>query len=160
MILTVINKQVSYCKHNYYWGCQCRSRQIGSSAFRKYHSDKAPMTVWNCGQDSIPKHCSCVMHCKHRTEGHHLSAMLREKKLEYSSLKMYSNNMWWIPKTLTTFTNLWYRCTCNAPRKPPESHLEGSINYVKKTFPIDNIWQHTVTRNLLLLCEVDTRLGL
>lgn len=97
MILTVVNKQVSYCKRNQYWSCQCKSRQTGLSAFRKYHSDKEPITVRRCGQDSIPRHCSYVILRKHTMGGHHLLEMLGEKKLEYSSLKMYSNYVWCIP---------------------------------------------------------------
>ena len=45
-------------------------------------------------------------------------------------------------------------------RKPPELHLKASINCVKKPSAVENIWQCTGMRNILLLYEFDSRLQL
>lgn len=76
---TIINKQVSYLIPNHYWSCQSKSRQTGSPAFRKYCSDKAPMTNWNCGKDSIPQ-TVFQCHALQAQDGHRLLAVLGENR--------------------------------------------------------------------------------
>lgn len=60
---TIISEAVVYHSPITTGARQCRSTQTGSSAFRKYHCDKAPETNWNSGKD---KQCSRIMLWKHK----------------------------------------------------------------------------------------------
>lgn len=134
--------------------CQCRSTQRDSSAFRKNHCDKAPVTNWNCGKD---KHCSSIMLCKHKTgiiswqcwEKIGIFFIKKDIQSTYDVSQRQSNHAYPSVKQEQVY----------APHKFPWIALKSPHKLCKK-LPVENIWQSTGMRNILIFYEFDNNLRL
>lgn len=134
--------------------CQCRSTQRDSSAFRKNHCDKAPVTNWNCGKD---KHCSSIMLCKHKTgiiswqcwEKIEIFFIKKDIQSTYDVSQRQSNHAYPSVKQEQVY----------APHKFPWITSKSPHKLCKK-LPVENIWQSTGMRNILIFHEFDNNLRL